>query len=198
MASKPQRGFMATLRILIDTKKKNINITNPLYMTKGFLQNDFDAKSAKLLLSQIVKIFPKLSNSKDALKFQLLAKYEFMNGMPHYKDMIEVASGEDLKERITKNKRVVFRQTLKNGSILIGIKLAKRTRKFTKKIGRSNAGMLPYPILIENNKAIILDPKYYLSYMYPLLTMTEFMTIATIPDAIIKDAKRVFRKKKKK
>ena len=58
--------------------------------------------------------------------------------------------------------------------------------------------MLPYPILIENGKAKILDPKYYISYMYPMLKMSEFMTIATIPDAIVKDCKRVFRKKKKK
>jgi hypothetical protein len=121
-----------------------------------------------------------------------------MEGMPHYEDMIEVASGKDLLERIKNNKRVVFTQTLNNGATLIGIKLAKRTRKFTKKIGRGNAGMLPYPILIENDTAKILDPKYYISYMYPLLTMNEFMTIATIPDAIVKDAKRVFRKKKKK
>jgi len=198
MASKTNRGFMATLRVLIDTKEKNINITNPLYMTKGFLQDDFEEKSAKVLLEKIVKIFPKVINSKDALKFQLLSKYQFINGMPFYQDMIQVASGEDLLERIQKNKRVVFSQKLENGSTLIGVKLSKRTRKFSKKIGRSNTGMLPYPILIENGTAKILDPKYYLSYMYPLLSMSEFMTIASIPDAMVKDCKRVFRKKKKK
>jgi len=58
--------------------------------------------------------------------------------------------------------------------------------------------MLPYPILIQDGKAKILDPKYYISYMYPLLKMTEFMTIATVPDAMVKDCERVFRKKKKK
>jgi hypothetical protein len=198
MASKPNRGFVATLRILVDTKDKNINITNPLYITKGFLQDDFDEKASKLLLKSLVNAFPKLRNSKDALKFQLLAKYVFMKSMPHYENMIEVASGDDLLERIKDNKKVVFTQKLNNNTVLIGIKLSKRTRKFSKKIGRSNAGMLPYPIIIENGKAKILDPKYYLSYMYPLLTMSEFMTIATIPDAMVKDCKRVFRKKKKK
>jgi len=29
--------------------------------------------------------------------------------------------------------------------------------------------------------------------MYPRLTMSEFMKIATIPDAMVKDSKRVFR-----
>ena len=198
MASKAQRGFMATLRVLVDTKEKSISITNPLYLTKGFLQNDFDEKSAKKLLVQIIEVFPKLKNSKDALKFQLLPKYQFMNGMPHYEDMIEVASGDDLLERLKDNKKVVFTQKLENGSTLVGVKLSKRTRKFTKRIGRNNAAMLPYPILIEDGKAKILDPKYYISYMYPMLKMTEFMTIATVPDAMIRDCERVLRKKKKK
>ena len=198
ISSKANRGFMATLRVLVDTKEKTISITNPLYMTKGFLQDDFDDKAAHKLLVQIIEHFPTLKNSKDLLKFQLLPNYQFMNGMPYYKDMIDVASGDDLLERIKDNKKVVFTQTLENGSTLIGIELGKRTRKFTKRIGRNNAAMLPYPVLIEDGKAKILDPKYYISFMYPLLQMTEFMTIATIPDAIVKDAKRVFKKKKKK
>ena len=198
MASKPNRGFMATLRVLVDTKEKSISITNPLYMSKGFLQSDFDEKAANKLLVNIIHAFPSLTNSKDVLKFQLLPSYQFMNGMPHYGDMLEVASGDDLLERIKDNKKVVFTQALENGSVLVGIKLGKRTRKFTKRIGRNNAAMLPYPVLIENGKAKILDPKYYISFMYPLLKMSEFMTIATIPDAMYKDAQRVFRKKKKK
>ena len=198
MASKPTRGFMATLRVLIDAKEKSISITNPLYMAKGFLQNDFDEKAAKKILARLINEFPALKNSKDVLKYQLLPKYQFMNGMPHYEDMIEVASGPDLLEKIKDNKKVVFIQTLENGSTLIGIKLSKRTRKFTKRIGRNNAAMLPMPILIENGKAMILDPKYYIAFMYPLLKMSEFMTIATVPDAMVKDSQRVFKKRRKK
>jgi len=198
MASKPTRGFMATLRVLVDTKEKTINITNPLYMTKGFLQSDFDEKAANKILNRLIDEFHGLENSKDVLKFQLLPKYQFMNGMPHYEDMIEVASGPDLLEKIKDNKKVVFIQTLENGSTLIGIKLSKRTRRFTKRIGRNNAAMLPYPILIENGKAMILDPKYYISFMYPLLKMSEFMTIATVPDAMIKDSEKVFKKRRKR
>ncbi|MDQ7084147.1 MAG: hypothetical protein Q9M36_04095 [Sulfurovum sp.] len=197
MASKPYRGFLATLRVLIDSKEQTISITNPLYMSKGFLQEDFEETSAKVLLAKIVQAFPTLQNSKDSLKFQLLPSYQFMKGMPEYQQMIEIASGDDLEERIKDHKKVVFIQKLKHGAILIGIKLGKRSRKFTKRIGRNNAGMLPYPILIENGTAKILDPKYYISYMYPLLQMEQFMTIATIPDAIVKDCRRIFRKKKK-
>ncbi len=193
LASKPNRGFSASLRILIDTKEKKISITNPLYIAKGFLQDDFNEKVAKKTLLQLIALFPNLTNSQDTLKYQLLPNYQFMNGMPKYKDMITVASGENLLEKIKNNNKVVFKQTLENGATLIGIRLGKRTRQFTKRIGRNNAGMLPYPILIENGKAKILDPKYYISFMYPKLTMSEFMTIATIPDAILKDCERIFR-----
>jgi len=198
MASKSTRGFMAALRVLVDTKEKTISITNPLYMAKGFLQSDFDEIAAQKILARLIKAFPDLTNSKDVLKFQLLSKYQFMNGMPHYENMIQVASGPDLLERIKDNKKVVFSQTLENGSTLIGIKLSKRTRKFTKKIGRNNAAMLPLPVLIENGKAMILDPKYYIAFMYPLLKMSEFMTIATVPDAMVKDSQRVFKKRRKR
>ncbi len=196
MASEPIRGFMASLRVLVDTEAKTISITNPIYMAKGFLQDAYNDKEANKLLARLIKQFPNLRNSKDSLKFQLLPNYQFMNGMPKYQDMIEVASGSALLEKIKDNKKVLFTQTLNNGSTLIGIQLSKRTAKFIRKIGRKNAAMLPYPILIEDGKAKILDPKFYISYMYPELTMSEFMTIASIPDAIIKDCEKVFKKKR--
>ena len=196
MSNKVNRGFMASLRLLVDSKEKHISITNPMYMAKGFLQNDFDEKNANKLLIRLVQAFQGLTNSKDALKFQLLAKYQFMNGMPKYENMVEVASGTNLLEKLKNNDKVIFSQKLEDGATLVGIRLGKRTRKFTKRIGRNNAAMLPYPILIENGKAKILDPKFYISFMYPLLTMSQFMTIATVPDAMIKDCEKVFKKKK--
>ena len=184
---------MASLRLLVNKKDNHISITNPLYMAKAFMQDDFNDKVPKETLARITSNFKDLLNSKDQLKFQLLPKYQFMNGMPKYENMIDVAVGDDLLAKAQKHKRVVFMQKLDNGSMLIGIKLRKRTNKFTAKIGTNNAGLLPYPILIENGKAKILDPKYYIAVMYPLLQMSEFMTIATIPGAIEKDCQRIFK-----
>ena len=162
-------------------------------MAKGFLQSDFNEKIVKEILVQLIDLFPNLKNSKDMLKYQMLSTYQFMNGMPKYQNMIEVASGNNLLEKIKENEKVVFTQTLKSGATLIGVQLSKRTQQFTKKIGRNNAAMLPYPILIENGKAKILDPKFYISFMYPMLTMSQFMAIATVPDAMVKDCERVFK-----
>lgn len=193
MSSKIGKGFASTLRVLINKEEKSISITNPLYLLKAFLQDDFDKASAHKLLAALSSKFGKLENSDDKLKFQLLPKYQFMNGLPFYKDTIVVASGDKLLEKIKDNKRVFFEQKLDNGSVIVGIKLNKRTNGFLKKIGSKNAAMLPLLVLIEDGKATMLDPKYYISIMYPQLTMEEFMKIATVPDSMVKDSKRVFR-----
>jgi len=193
MASEPNKGYIATLRLLVDKKNKQISITNPLYLGKAMLQNSLKADEMKKILTALNKAFPKLRNSDDKLKYQLLPKYQFMNGMPYYKDFVSIKVADDLLAKVKNNKRVVFELKLDNGAVLIGVKLGKRTKKFTKKIGVNNAGMLPYPLLIEKGEAKILDPKYYLSLMYPKLTMEEFMTIATIPEAIVKDCEKIFR-----
>jgi len=193
MASKKGRGFAGTLRLLIDKKDKIYAITNPLYIAKAFLQDDFDKKSAQKILASITKEFTGLKDSLDKFKFQGLPKYQFMDGMPFYKDMVEVGNGDDLLDKVKNNKRIAFVLPLDKDSTLVGVKLSKRTKKFPKKIGLKNAGMLPYPVLIEDGKAMMLDARYYISVMYPNLKMEEFMTIATIPEAIEKDCTRAFR-----
>jgi len=57
LASKKSRGFSGTLRLLIDKKDKIYAITNPIYITKAFLQDDFDKKSAEEILASITKEF---------------------------------------------------------------------------------------------------------------------------------------------
>ncbi|BAF71519.1 hypothetical protein [Sulfurovum sp. NBC37-1] len=193
MASKKNRGFAASLRLLVDKKDNHISITNPIYMAKAFMQDQYDDKAAKATLKKITDNFENLLNSKDKLKFQLLPNYQFMHGMPKYQDMVVVARGDNLLSKIKNNKKVLFVQKLDNGATLIGVALGRRTGKFIGRIGTNNAALLPYPILIENGEAKIMEPKYYISVMYPLLQMSEFMTIATVPGAIIRDCGKVFK-----
>ena len=193
MASKKNRGFAASLRLLVNKKDNHISITNPIYVAKAFMQDQYDDKVAKATLKKITDNFDNLLNSKDKLKFQLLPSYQFMHGMPKYQDMVVVARGDDLLSKIKNNKKVLFVQKLDNGATLIGAALGRRTGKFIGRIGTNNAALLPYPILIENGEAKIMEPKYYISVMYPLLQMSEFMTIATVPGAIIKDCEKVFK-----
>ncbi len=193
LASKKDRGFVGTLRLLYDKKNKQVSVTNPIYFTKAMLQDEYNQKEAQKLLVAITKAFPKAKDSMDKLKFQLLPKYHFMKGMPYYKDMVVVARGDNLLSKLENNKHILYKINLANGVTLAGVKLEENTQKFIKKIGVKNAAMLPYPLIIERGEAKILDPKYYLPLMYPQLTMEGFMTIATIPESIIEDCIGVFK-----
>ena len=196
LADKQNRGFAASLRVLVNEKDKEIAFTNPLYITRAFMQDEFDEKSISPVLESIREAFPNLTNCQDTLKFHLLPKYHFMTAMPYYQDMITVAKGnttEELLKKAVATKNVVFTQKLSKDRVLIGMKLGKRTSKFIKKIGTRNAGLLPYPVIIEDGEAKIMDPKYYIAIMYPALKMSEFMTISTVPGAIQVDSENLFR-----
>jgi Asp-tRNA(Asn)/Glu-tRNA(Gln) amidotransferase C subunit len=199
LANKKGRGFMASLRILIDNDNKQFTISNPLYFSKAFMQDDHDEKVATEVLKAINKAFDNLKNSKDNLKYTLLPKYQFMFAMPYYQDMIEIGRAEDSNKLLEKvkaykgGKNLVFQQVISKDIILIGVKLGKRTKKFIGKIGTKNALLLPYPILLENGIAKILDPKYYISISYPMLKMSQFMKISTVPGAIKNDCQKLFK-----
>jgi len=194
MASKKNRGFMGVLKVLIDDVNKQVSISNPLYFAKAYMQDDFDKATATKILDKLNATFEGLKNAKDGMEFDDLSGYHFAMSMPYYEDMESVASGDNEKliEKAKASGSVVFELTLDNGATLLGVKLDKRTTKFAKKIGANNAAVIPYTILIENGEAKVLAPKYSLALHYPLLSMTGFMTIATVPGAIIKDCKKIF------
>ncbi|MCB4763785.1 MAG: hypothetical protein LGB72_02370 [Sulfurovum sp.] len=186
--------FLASLRLLVNKKDNRISITNPLYMAQAFTQKKYDKNIPIAILKKIKANFKGLINSKDKLKYQMLSNYQFMIGMPRYEDMIEVAMGGNLLKNIQGKSQVVFQQKLPNGAILFGMQFREPTQKFPYQIGTNNAVLLPYPVLIKEKKAYIMNPKYYISIMYPLLKMSQFMAISTIPGAILKEAQSVFRK----
>ena len=194
-ASTNMRGFAGTLRIVVDTENKLVNISNPIYMLKAFMQKEYNPSVAEKVLSQIHNVFSDLKASKEIVKFLALERYQFMENMPFYQDMKVVAEAKnaELLKRAQKSKKIVYEQHLDNGSIILGVELGSRTSKFVKKIGYQNSGLLPYPVLIENGEAKILAPQYYIAVMYPQLKMSKFMTIATVPGAITKDIDKIFR-----
>lgn len=194
-AAKPGRGFAASLRVLVDKNGKQISIMNPLYVSKAFLQDDYDAAAAEATLAKLRGAFTGLKNSDDHFKFEQLPTFQFMETMPYYQDRIEVGTGDTaaLLEKARASKQLAFEQSLPNGSVLVGVKLGSHTSEFVKKIGSRNAGLLPYPVLIENGKALMLEPKYYIAVMYPQLSMSNFMAIAAVPGAISKACDNIFR-----
>jgi len=197
-AAKPKRAHMAVLRLFIDDKEKTISLTNPVYFGKAFMQGDYNDKVFTKELATLNTTFGPLKGSIDMLDEDDIAGYHFMMGMPYYEDSDELGEGTTTEllskaQNYKKGKFVLFTLKLSDDSYLVGYDLAKRTKKFVKKIGRSNGAVLPYCISIENGVATSMEAKYYLAVSYPLLSMGEFTTIATVPGAIKKDLAKPFK-----
>ncbi|MEA3370019.1 MAG: hypothetical protein U9Q40_01620 [Campylobacterota bacterium] len=199
-AAKPGRAYAAVLRLFVDDKEKMISITNPVYFGKAFMQDEYNHSVFNAQLESINKAFPALKASADMWDFDGLADYHFMMGMPYYGDADKLgkasASNSDAMAKVKahkKGKSLIFELKLSETSTLIGYDLGKRTKKFVKKVGRANAAILPWCVSIENGQASALNAKYYIAISYPLLTMTEFMGIATVPGAITKDLEKPFK-----
>ncbi len=197
MGKQSGRGFTASLRILVDGINQQISITNPLYVARAFMQDDFESAIPEAALDTLRSAFEsqELKNSDDLLKYNLLPKYVFMSGMPSYGDMAMIERGDhaEMLAKASKSKNVVFVQELSKSIAVIGVNLSSRTSKFVTKIGAQNGALLPYPALIENGEVKLLDPKYYIAVMYPMLKMGDFMTISTVPGAIVNEVKKVFK-----
>ncbi len=197
-ARKPKRAHAAILRLFVDKKEKMISITNPIYFGRAFMQDDYNAKVYEKELATLQATFTSLKGSTDKLDEDDISGYHFMMGMPYYEDVNELGEGTASEllaklQNYKKGKNVLFTLKLSDENYLVGYDLAKRTKKFVKKIGRANAAVLPYCISIEDGKATALEAKYYLAISYPLLSMGQFTTIATVPGAIAKDLSKPFK-----
>ena len=197
-ANKTDRGFAAILRVLVNNEKKEISITNPIYFGKAFMQDEFDYQAALKVEASLVTVFGELKGSADAWEYEGLSGYHFMMGMPYYEESAVLSEGENADliakaKSYKKGKNLIFELQIAEGRTLLGYALGRKTSKFVKKIGYQNAQVLPYTILIEEGKAKMLAPKYYIAVSYPQLTMGEFMTIASVPGAIEKDLAKPFK-----
>jgi len=192
-AAKALRGFNAVGRILVDDERKQVSIANPLYFGAAFMQKSFNKSASQTVLNSLKKAFGTLKDSEDSWETKELSGYHFMVGMPYYEDMDTVGSGStaDLVAKAKAAKGIVVQ--VGADRYVAFVELDKRTSGFVKKIGSQNGEILPYAVLIEGGEAKALNAKYYIAISYPLLTMTEFMGISTVPDAVTKGLQKIFK-----
>ncbi len=189
-------SFLATLNILVNSNDE-IRVQNPSYFGAAYLQKDFKYGQFKSTLTSLQAVLGDMYEVSDINEFSELGDYNFMFGMPHLDDTIELAEGDDLLSKLTgKNleKYVAYTLTLPNGATLVGHKMRSKDNKFLNKVeAGKNAQLLPYQAMIKDGKAYMLDPKFYLALSLPLLTMTDFMKIATTPDKIEETLKKAYK-----
>ncbi len=195
MANKPSRGLAAVGRLLVDDERKQISIANPVYFGKAFMQKEYSHATASSELASLQKAFGALKDSTDKWEFDGLAGYHFMVGMPYYEDMSVVGEGStaDLVAKARKAKGTTAVVKISDDRYVAFVEMDRRTNGFVKKIGTQNGQILPWAVLIEGGQAKALSAKYFIAISYPALTMTEFMTIATVPGAIENDLKKIFK-----
>lgn len=195
MGNKPTRALASVGRILVDDEHKQLSVANPIYFGKAFMQKEYDGVTSAATLASLEKAFGSMKDSEDKWEFDDLAKYHFMIGMPYYEDMDTVAEGTtaELVEKVKKAKGTVAVVKVGEDRYVAFVELDRRTNGFVKKIGTQNGGLLPWAVLIEDGKAKALSAKYFIAISYPLLTLDGFATIMTVPGAIEKDLKKVFK-----
>ncbi|MCW8953810.1 MAG: hypothetical protein OQK48_02585, partial [Sulfurimonas sp.] len=198
-AARPGRAYAAVMRMFIDEKEQTISITNPVYFARAYMQEYYNHAKFSAVADKIKSVFSGLKNSPDKMKYADLANFHFSIGMPKYKDQEVIGRGSNADllakaKAYKKGKNFVFELKLSETSTLIGYALGSGTTRFPKKIGRANAGLLPWSISIENSKAKILKGEYYIALNYPLLDMDGFMGIMSTPDSVIKDLTKPFKK----
>ncbi len=189
---KSTNSFVSTINLLINGTKE-IRVQNPSYFGIAYLQNKFIYGQFKKTKESLILALGELLCSEDKFEFDELSSYHFMIGMPYFEEMIEVGYGVNIQHILNANRHILYKLELPNGSILVGHKLQKDTNLFLHKLNKSdNTLILPYKSMIIKNKALILDPKYYLALSLPLLTMKDFMKIAKTPKKIIQDIKKAY------
>lgn len=197
-AAKPNRANIAVMKLYIDDESKTISLTNPVYFGKAYMQNDYNHATFSAIGAKLAKVFPNLTPSKDKMEFEDLADYHFTLGMPYYQDVEVLGEGTNadliakLKE-YQKGKALVYELKISDDTTLVGYEIGRGTKRFVSKIGRQNAGLLPWPIVVSGGKATMLKAEYYIAMNYPLLGMGQFAGIASIPGDIIKDLNKPFK-----
>ncbi len=188
--------FMAVLNVLVNGSDE-IRVQNPSYFAAAYLQGKFHYGQFKATLTSLQAALGDMYAVTDINEFSKLKDYNFMFGMPHLADTIDVAEGTQLTGKLVGDKatkHIAYTLKLPNGATLVGHKMRTRNNKFLIKVDAAkNTQLLPYQSMIKDGKAYMLDPKFYLALSLPLLTMTDFMKIAAAPDEIEKEVVKAYK-----
>ncbi len=205
------RAFAAVLKVALTEKDGAINIsyTNPYYWGNAYFQDDFPSVASHYnSISNKLVAAMKMSGqykgtsfgSEKGVDLDDLRDYQYMFGMPEFDDVIVLGkfdSFEQAENRVEANLKKGINGLKEVYSICIpGKKLtlfgiavsgAKGEAYFVPIIDKSNlknTAFLPYEILIDGNKVIMLHGRYRIALSFPDLSMGTFSKIMSTPGDI--------------
>ena len=189
-------SFVSVLHLLVN-EDKEIRVQNPSYFAAAYLQDKYSYGDFSETLKSLNRALNGMYEVKEQYKFENLANYHFMIGMPRVGDTIILAQGDDLVSKVkdvNASEHISYTLPLPNGSLLVGHRLKQSTYEYLKNIkAENNALLFPYNVMISKGEAFMLAPKYYLALSLPLLSMTDFLQIASAPEVIGEDIKQVYK-----
>jgi hypothetical protein len=193
---KNTNSFISALHISVEIGK-DIRFQNPNYFAAAYLQDDYKYGSFNKTMNSFLLVLGDIYSMSAKIPLDDLASYHFMLGMPRFDDTIALYHNEDILSKFDSNESVnyvSYKLELPNGSVLVGHKLKLSTYEYFEKINvKEYAAMFPYEVMITDNRAYMMHPRYYLALSLPLLSMTDFMKIASAPVEIIKDIKKFYK-----
>ena len=191
---KVTNSYMATLQLLVNTIHPEIRVQNPSYFGAAYLQEKYYYGQFKETLQALNNVLGEMSEVQESYDLKELAHFQFMYGLPFFKDTIRIKSEGNPFIKVKDSIHIAYSLKLPNGSVLVGHHFRRRSTNFLKTIQEErNAQILPYESMIQEGKVSILNPKYYLALSLPFLDLAQFMKIATAPDTIKREITRAYR-----
>jgi len=191
---KSTNSYMATLQLLVNYEDHEIRIQNPSYLGAAYLKQEYYYGKFKQTLNSLEDVLGTMSEVKERYTFNALSTFQFMYGLPFFKDTLIIEAEENPFIRVTESPHIAYTLELPNGSILVGHKFKMKSNNFLKVIHEEkNAQLFPYESMIQDGEVTILDPKYYLTLSLPLLNLERFLKIATAPDTIKREISKAYK-----
>ena len=204
-------GFASTLRIALTREQQAtlVTYTTPEYWARAYFTEDFDVIESHItkVSSSFEALFATMPGykkepfgSKKGLDADDLEDYNYMMGMPKFDDTEELAeynSHEDALKKIDANLKdgvanvmMVYSYSVPGKKLtLYGFALSGETgeAQFLPKIDLNSprhTAFLPYEVLVENGKVLMLHGRFRIALSFPDLTMGTFTKIISTPGDI--------------
>jgi len=201
------RGALAAIfkvGLVSSNGKVTMSYTNPDYILRAYLQDDFEKYEAELqsfvedlktTFSALGTNFTPFGGTVDA---EDLKKYHYKIMMPYFTDPVELKEFSSFEEgvRIIEknlkankgNTKQVYQLVYTSEKVAVfGVGLQNKEdgeSHFLPKIGEAHAAALPYEIILQGKEATMLHGKYRIALHWPELTMGTFMKIMSTPGDI--------------
>ena len=181
-----------------------MSYTNPDYILRAYLQDDFDKYKMELqsFADDIKTTFSVFGTNftpfGGTVETDDLKKYHYKIMMPYFTDPIELKKFNSFEEGVSiiennlkankGNAKQVYQLIYVSEKVAvfgIGLQNIENGESyFLPKIGEAHAAALPYEIILQGKEATMLHGKYRIALHWPELTMGTFMKIMSTPGDI--------------